>query len=134
VAKNDKQDKKEKKGKKSGDAKKRGGKGGRDEATPYSSIATHPRARVSVRRAKAWTGLAAFLIAAALSLNSSVPVFQTGVRALAAGLAGYLLAWWFSMMIWRQLMLAEQRVAVEEIERRRAEEAEKEEAEPQPAR
>jgi hypothetical protein len=63
-----------------------------------------------------------------------VPVLQTGVRALAAGLAGYLLAWWFSMLIWRQLILAEQRVAVEEIERRRAEEADKKAAEAQPAR
>ncbi|HEX3802951.1 MAG TPA: hypothetical protein VHV75_08945 [Solirubrobacteraceae bacterium] len=112
---------------------KRGGKRG-SEPVPYSSIATHPRARASVRQAKAWMGLIAFVITAALSLKASVPVLQTGVRALAAGLAGYLLAWWFSMLIWRQLILAEQRVAVEEIERRRAEEADKKAAEAQPAR
>jgi hypothetical protein len=115
------------------DPKKDGGKKGRKEATPYSSIATHPRARTSVRRAKAWTGLIAFAITAALSLKAGVPAFQTGLRALAAGVAGYMLAWWFSMMIWRQLMLAEQKVAVEEIERRRAEDAEKEPAEAQAA-
>jgi hypothetical protein len=117
------------------DAKsKRRGKKERDEAVAYSSIATHPRARASVRRAKAWTGLIAFAITAVLSLEASVPVFQTAVRALAAGIVGYLLAWWFSMMIWRQLMLAEQRVAVEEIERRRAEDVENEAPAAQPAR
>jgi uncharacterized membrane protein len=126
--------KKEKKDKKSETVAKRRGKKGDGDVVPYSSIATHPRASASVRRAKAWVGLIAFAVAAVLSLKASVPVFQTGVRALAAGLAGYLLAWWFSMMIWRHLMLAEQRVAVEEIERRRAEETEKGGAEAQPVR
>jgi hypothetical protein len=98
------------------------------QPAPYSSIATHPRARASVRRAKAWTGLIAFLLAAALALKASVPVYQTGLRALAAGIAGYLLAWWFSMLIWRHLILAEQRVAVEQLERRRAERAQSQEA------
>ena len=93
----------------------------RDEPPPHSSIATHPRARLSVRRAKAWVGLLAFAVAGVLSLKASVPVFQSGVRALAAGIAGYLLAWWAGMLVWRQLILAEQRAAVEAIERRRAE-------------
>ena len=109
----------DKKASKKADQKKRGKSG---DATPYSSIATHPRARMSVRRTKAWFGLGGFVIAAALSLGASVPLFQTGERALIAGVAGYLLAWWFSMLVWRHLMLAEQRAAVEEIERRRAEE------------
>ncbi len=92
-----------------------------DEAVPYSSIATHPRARASVRKAKAWTGLIAFAVAGALSLEASVPVVQAGARAIAAGIAGYLVAWWFAMMVWRQLMIAEKKVAIEEIARRRAE-------------
>lgn len=122
-----KKDKDEPKGKKKekdkkGDKSSAKGKAKRgDEAVPYSSIATHPRARESVRRAKAWTGLIAFAIAGALSLKASVPVAQTGARAIAAGIAGYLIAWWFTMMVWRQLMIAEQKVAIEEIERRRAE-------------
>jgi uncharacterized membrane protein len=97
----------------------RGSRRGNGESGAYSSIATHPRARASVRKAKAWTALIAFVITAALSLNASVPVFQVGVRALIAGLVGYLLAWWFSMMVWRQLIMAELKVAVEEITRRR---------------
>jgi hypothetical protein len=113
-----KKEKKDKKGNKS-DAKGKAKRG--DEAVPYSSIATHPRARESVRRAKAWTGLIAFAVAGGLSLEASVPVVQAGARAIAAGIAGYLVAWWFTMMVWRQLMIAEQKVAIEEIERRRAE-------------
>jgi hypothetical protein len=125
MAKTDKDEpkvKKEKKGKKGdkSDGKKAKGKSAED-AVPYSSIATHPRARASVRRAKAWTGLIAFAIAGGLSLEASVPVVQAGARALAAGIAGYLVAWWFTMMVWRQLMIAEQKVAIEEINRRRAE-------------
>ncbi len=118
-AKPEKKAKSEKKAKP--DKKARGKRGGKDEPAPYSSIATHPRARASVRKAKGWTGLIAFAIAAGLSLNASVPLVQVGARALAAGIVGYLLAWWFSMMIWRQLMLAEQRAAVAELERRREE-------------
>jgi hypothetical protein len=118
-----------KKDDKKGDGKKqkkskKGAKGGGD--SDYSSIATHPQARHSVRRTKAWVGLAAFIVTALLSLKASVPVFQVGERALIAGVAGYLLSWWASMIIWRHLMLAEQKLAVEEIERRRAERAEAE--------
>lgn len=120
-----------------GDAKagKKKGKGkgaGKDEQAPYSSIATHPRARNSVRRTKAWVGLAGFAIAAVLSLQASVPIVQVGLRALGAGVAGYMLAWWFSVLIWRQLIIAEQRAAIAEIERRRAEKAEQLSAEAQP--
>ena len=48
-------------------------------------------------------------------------MFDVGERALAAGVVGYMLAWWFSVLIWRQLIVAEQHAAFEEIERRRAE-------------
>jgi hypothetical protein len=128
MAKDDKKEPKQKKGKKGdkseGKKDKKGKRG--DDAVPYSSIATHPRAATAVRKAKAWTGLVCFAIAGALSLQASVPIVQAGARALAAGIVGYLVAWWFTMMVWRQLMLAEQKVAIEEIERRRAERAEAE--------
>jgi hypothetical protein len=106
-------------------AKKRGKTAGDAD---YSSIATHPRASASVRKTKAWVGLAGFVVAALLSLKASVPMFQVFERALVAGLAGYLLAWWASMVVWRHLMLAEQRAAIDEIQRRRAERAEAEAA------
>jgi hypothetical protein len=126
----DKKDKKDKKGKK--------GKKGKDEGAQGASIANHPRARASIRRTKGWAGLAGFAIAAALSIQASVPMFQVGLRALGAGVVGYMLAWWFSVMVWRQLILAEQKAAYEAIERRRNEEAdaptpEKPRAQAQPA-
>jgi hypothetical protein len=108
-------DKADKKGKK--------GKKGKDEGAQGASIANHPRARASIRRTKGWAGLAGFAIAAAMSIQASVPMFQVGLRALGAGVVGYMLAWWFSVMIWRQLILAEQKAAYEVIERRRSEEA-----------
>jgi hypothetical protein len=86
---------------------------------PYSSIATHPRASGSVKRARARTGLIAFAIAAILSFKANVPIDQVGMRALAAGAAGYMIAWWASMQVWRHLMIAEQKAAIEEIKRRR---------------
>jgi hypothetical protein len=116
----DKADKKDKKGKK--------GKG-KDDAAQGASIANHPRARASIRRAKGWAGLVGFAIAAYISIEASVPMFQTGLRALGAGVIGYMLAWWFSVMVWRQLILAEQKAAYEIIERRRNEEAEKQDDE-----
>jgi len=114
-----KKDKKDKKGKK-------GAKGGGD--SDYSSIATHPKARDSVRKTKAWVGLLAFVATALLSFKASVPAFQVFERALIAGVVGYLLSWWATMVVWRHLMLAEQKAAVEEVARRRAERAEAEAA------
>ncbi|HEX3615372.1 MAG TPA: hypothetical protein VHU61_02460 [Solirubrobacteraceae bacterium] len=116
----DKGGKKEKKGKK--------GKGN-DEDAQGASIANHPRARGSIRRVKGWAGLVGFTGAALVSLQASVPMFDTGLRALGAGVIGYMLAWWFSVMIWRQLILAEQKAAYEVIERRRSEESENDGAE-----
>ena len=113
------------------DAKPKSGKRREKESedAPYSSIATHPQARVAVRKTKGWVGLAAFVVTALLSFKAAVPVFQTGERALIAGVVGYLLAWWFSLVIWRHWMLAEQYAAVEEIERRRAQAEEAQAAE-----
>lgn len=89
-----------------------------------ASIASHPRAQASIRRAKAWVGLAGFALAALFSVQASVPLFQTGLRALAAGVIGFMLAWWVGVLVWRQVILAEQKAAYEIIERRRSEEAE----------
>jgi hypothetical protein len=111
--------------------KEKKGKGGAEQAAG-SSIATHPRALSSIRRAKGWVGLAGFAIAGVLSLQASVPMLQAGERALGAGVVGYMLAWWCGVLIWRQVIIAEQRAAVEEIERRRADTAEQRPAEAQP--
>jgi hypothetical protein len=80
------------------------------------SVAAHPRAGVQVRRAKGFFGLVGFAIAAWVSLNAGVPADQAGLRAVACGIAGYLIAWAFSVAIWRQLVLAELRAHQEKLE------------------
>ena len=85
------------------------------------SVAAHPRARASVRRVRARTALAAFGLVLLLSLNASVPGQEAAVRALVAGLIGNLAGWACALAVWRQLVLAELRVAEQRHrERRRA--------------
>jgi hypothetical protein len=90
---------------------KKGKKGGSDVAG--ASVANHPRARASVRRAKGWGGLIGFGIAAYLSLQAGVPAADAGLRALGAGVVGYILAWSCAVAVWRHLVIAEMRAAYE---------------------
>jgi hypothetical protein len=96
-----KKDKKDKKGK------------GKADASAGPSVAAHPRASYQVRRAKGWGGVAGFGIAAYLSHKSGVPMFDLGLRAIIAGMVGYMLAWACAVTVWRQLVLAELRAAAE---------------------
>ena len=87
---------------------------GKKGASGGPSIATHPRAAAQVRRAKGWGGLGGFAIAGLLSLQAGVPTFDVCLRALVAGVVGYILAWACSVTIWRHLVLAELRTLVED--------------------
>jgi hypothetical protein len=98
--------KKDKKGKK--------GKKGNADAASGPSVAGHPRASYQVRRAKGWGGIAGFAIAAYLSHKAGVPTVDIGLRAIAAGMVGYMLAWACAVTIWRHLVLAELRAAHEQ--------------------
>lgn len=102
---------------KGGKAKKgKGGKGKKGKGGAGSSslsIAGHPRAAAAVKRAKGFGGVGGFVLAAYLSYKAGVPPDQIGMRALAFGVAGYMLAWACSVTIWRHLVLAELRAAVE---------------------
>jgi hypothetical protein len=102
-----KKDKKGKKGKK--------GKGAAG-ASGGPSVASHPRASYQVRRAKGWGGIAGFGIAAYLSYKAGVPTFDLGLRALVAGIVGYMLAWACAVTVWRHLVLAEIRAALDRPE------------------
>lgn len=91
--------------------KKKGKKG--TDASGGLSVAAHPRAAAQVRRAKGFGGLVFFALTAYLSHQANVPPDQLALRALAGGIAGYMLAWGCSVSIWRHLVLAELRAAVE---------------------
>ena len=97
---------------KASDKKGKKGKGGAD-ASSGPSVAAHPRASYQVRRAKGWGGMAGFGIAAYLSYKAGVPTVDLGMRAIVAGMVGYMLAWACAVTVWRQLVLAELRAAVD---------------------
>jgi hypothetical protein len=71
------------------------------------TIGAHPRARRSVRRARALGGLLGFLMTIALSHNAGVPAFDATARALIAGVVVHLAAWAIAVAVWKQIMLAE---------------------------
>jgi len=83
------------------------------------SVANHPRAATQVARAKAWAGLAGFLLVGWLSLQAGVPTADLLLRALAAGVAAYVVAWACAVAVWRHLVNAELRA----VRRARAEAA-----------
>jgi len=97
-------------GKKDKNAK---GKKGKGDASGGPSVAAHPRASYQVRRAKGWGGIVGFALAAYFSYKAGVPTFDLGLRALIAGIVGYMLAWMCAVTVWRHLVLAELRAAVE---------------------
>ena len=102
------------KGEDKGKNAKKGKKGnGAGDPSGGPSIAAHPRASYQVRRAKGWGGLAGFGIAAYLSHKAGVPAVDLGLRALVAGVAGYMLAWACAVTVWRHLVLAELRAGVQ---------------------
>lgn len=97
------------------DGKKKGKKDkkGKGAAASGPSVAGHPRASYQVRRAKGWGGIAGFAIAAYVSHKAGVPTFDVGLRAIVAGMVGYMLAWACAVTVWRHLVLAELRAAHE---------------------
>ena len=94
--------------------KKKGKKSKSGAAAPLGpSVSAHPRASYQVRRAKGWGGIAGFAIAAYLSHKAGVPTVDIGLRAIVAGMVGYMLAWACAVTVWRHLLLAELRAAHE---------------------
>ncbi|HYF27763.1 MAG TPA: hypothetical protein VD931_18620 [Baekduia sp.] len=79
-------------------------------------LARHPRASRHVRLAKGWGGLVCFVLAVVLSHRAGVPTADALLRGLIAGVAGMLACWAATLVVWRQLALAE----VETLRRRLA--------------
>ena len=80
-------------------------------AKPAVTVSAHPRARRSIRRTRARTGLVAFGLVLWICLNAGVPGEDAALRALAAGLIGNVAGWACALAVWRQLILAELRLA-----------------------
>lgn len=95
-------------GGKKGAADKRPGKRdtGSSGAGGGLSLAGHPRAAHSVARAKAWGGLAGFVLGGYLSLSTHT-LADAGLRALAAGVVCYVVTWAIAVFVWRRLVVAE---------------------------
>ena len=87
---------------------------------PKIALEHHPRAQHSITRAKGLAGIACFAVAGFLSLRAGVPFFDSGLRALVAGVAGYAIAWFGAVQVWRHLAVAEiRRHQAQTLERRR---------------
>lgn len=85
-------------------------------------LSRHPRARRQIREAKAWAGIAGFLLVGLLSLQAGQPLLDAGVRALVAGVACYVAGWAVAVTVWSHLAraevaVAEQRVAAQQATR-----------------
>lgn len=81
------------------------------------SVTNHPRTRCAVRRAKAAGGLLGVALCGLLGLRAGVPLLEVMVRALVAGVAGYVVLWAFAVAVARQLVIAEVRARYAEVRR-----------------
>ena len=84
---------------------------------PVISVSAHPRASNAIVKMKAWAGLIGFVGVGVLSYQANIEPFESLVRALAAGVVLYVLAWMVGVVLWRSLVVEEAR---QEGERRRA--------------
>ena len=71
------------------------------------SVAAHPRAARAVRKAKGYGGLGGFVAGLVLSLRAGVPFPDSALRGIEAGFGGYVAFWFATVMVWRQLAVAE---------------------------
>ena len=90
------------------------GKKGAEKGAATVSLKSHPRASAHLRTLKGWGGLIGFLLTAYLSWKADVPLATLCLRAMLAGVAGYIVAWWCGVVAWRAIVLAEMRARFEE--------------------
>ena len=74
-------------------------------------LSAHPKASRQIREAKAWSGIAGFLLVLILSLEGGALPFDAGLRALAAGAGCYVAGWALAVIVWTHLARAEVLVA-----------------------
>jgi hypothetical protein len=81
-------------------------------------LSAHPKARRQIREAKAWSGIAGFLLVLVLSLEGGALPFDAGIRALAAGAGCYVAGWALAVIVWTHLARAEVLVAERRLRER----------------
>ena len=94
------------------------------EGVPQDDVAIrlcdHPRATRQIELARGWGGIGAFALVGLLALSAGVPTASAGLRALLAGVVGYMACWFLAVMVWRHLAVAEEAAARSFAEQRRA--------------
>ncbi len=83
----------------------------RGDPDDFVRLEAHPRALRSIARAKAFGGVIGFVVGLWLGSRAGLPAWDTGMRALAGGVAGWLLVWVAAVQIWKQLIIGEARAA-----------------------
>lgn len=90
------------------------------------SISDHPRAAGSIRRIKAWSGLAGFAAVGGYGYADGTPIDDCLLHALAAGILFVFLGWIGAIVVWQHLLDAEATIAARragELRRARIERA-----------
>jgi hypothetical protein len=84
------------------------GKGAGEDAEQADgpSVAAHPRAARAIARAKSWGGLLGFALGGYMALPTNT-VAAAGLRALVAGIVGYVAVWAGAVFLWRRLVMIE---------------------------
>jgi hypothetical protein len=82
------------------------------------SLRDHPRSAYAIRRAKSIGGIAGFLIVLAGGLVAGLPFASACARGLAGGLGAYLVTWAAAVAVWRHVLRAEARRAVQRVRAR----------------
>jgi hypothetical protein len=106
-------------------AKGKPGKGDKPELVV--SIAQHPRAKASIRRARTRGALIVFALVLALNIVGDQTVFDAVWRALLAGIVANVVIWRFAIVVWRHIVISEVRQVEEErVAQIKAQQAERE--------
>jgi hypothetical protein len=100
--------------------KKKGGKKGAATRQAGIRISDHPRAQRSIRTAKSYAGLGAFLYAGYAQWKAGGAYLDVATSALLWGIAAYVVVWALAVQVWRQLAIAEVRAARSRWENQKA--------------
>lgn len=84
-----------------------------DIKPPLVGINAHPQAALSVRRWKSWAALAGFFLAAYESHAQGLAFADTALRGVAGGVVGYVIGYAAAVTVWRHLLQAQARMALE---------------------